>query len=603
MSRPVDWSPVGLDIDPTPGDPVLVLSGGREYLEVADAINGAASAMARLDVDGAVSAAVDALVEARDDTIGQIRKAHARYTAAGDALISYANVLESVQSDTARALEDARAAFDEQADATRTRTYYTQLAEVETDPATRATYLQHADLAADTLTTSQQVMARAQREVTTAVDVRDQAAEHAANHIHHTTASDGLDDSWWDNWGSKIVAAVADVADLVSQITGTLAVVVAFIPVVGQALAGALLVITAVTAITSALANIALAATGKRTWAQAGVAVASAALSTLGLGTAARAATGISKTALSAGARQSATGLKNLGTSGLQDGATGLDRQPVCKVSFGTCFTAGTLIHTPHGDRPIETLRAGDQVYCYDQTTSATTVETVEETFERTTRTLIHLTIAGHVLTTTPEHPFMVHELGWIQATDLHPGDHLITADERHATVDAIETKTADASDAVTVYNLHVHTHHTYYVLAGNHPVLVHNMAGHQIALAEHEAAGGHAIARHVGRSDAFLKSRDIELASTFRDVAAAERATAENLRANAKRIGSWLEGTKGQLPIRNSMSPADGRVYVRGEDRFVSPHEVVTFLRRNPAMPDGYHIVTSYPTINKDLL
>ncbi|WP_425436243.1 helix-turn-helix domain-containing protein, partial [Luteimicrobium subarcticum] len=37
VSRPSDWSPVGLDIDPTPGDPVLVLAGGRDYLDVATA--------------------------------------------------------------------------------------------------------------------------------------------------------------------------------------------------------------------------------------------------------------------------------------------------------------------------------------------------------------------------------------------------------------------------------------------------------------------------------------------------------------------------------------------------------------------------------------
>ncbi|WP_148284319.1 polymorphic toxin-type HINT domain-containing protein [Luteimicrobium xylanilyticum] len=580
-------------IDPTPGDPVLVLSGGREYLEVAAAINGAASAMTRLDVDGAVSAAVDALVEARDDTIGQIRKAHARYTAAGDALITYAGVLDTVQSDTARALEAARAAFDEQADATRTRTYYTQLAEVETDPVARATYLQHADLAADTLTTSQQVMARAQREVTTAVDVRDRAAEHAADHIHHTTASDGLDDSWWDNWGSKIVAAIADVADLVSQITGTLAMVVAFIPVVGQALAGALLVITAVTAITSALANIALAATGKRTWAQAGVAVASAALSTLGLGTAARAATGISKTALAAGTRQSATGLKNLGTSGLQDGATGLDRQPVCKVSFGTCFTAGTLVATPDGDRPIEDLRAGDVVHCYDQTTGTRTIETIEETFARPTTTLIHLTIAGHVLTTTPEHPFMVHGLGWIQATDLHPGDLLITADERHATVDAIETKTADASDAVTVYNLHVHTHHTYYVLAGNHPVLVHNMAGHNgiAPTASGERArfisdqrrthildgdvtgGGHRWPGGPGKSPFPREWSDDEIMEHVSNVVTDPRST-------------WSEGGPGGALFTRTGRPA--RFVVVGERQGVRI-KVVT-------APAGEGIVTAYP-------
>src|SRR5690606_31584855 len=40
------------------------------------------------------------------------------------------------------------------------------------------------------------------------------------------------------------------------------------------------------------------------------------------------------------------------------------------------------------------------------------------------------------------------------------------------------ETEQRDDTDAETVYNFHVETHHNYYVHAGDTPVLVHN-AGH----------------------------------------------------------------------------------------------------------------------------
>jgi hypothetical protein len=106
----------------------------------------------------------------------------------------------------------------------------------------------------------------------------------------------------------------------------------------------------------------------------------------IGLGAAAKAATGISKAAFKAGARETAAGLKGLGEGALK----GFGKKTFCKVGFGTCFTAGTLIRTPDGDRPIETLRAGDKVWCYDQTTGTQTLETVEETFVRTTTTLFH---------------------------------------------------------------------------------------------------------------------------------------------------------------------------------------------------------------------
>ncbi|MFC8734554.1 hypothetical protein ACFT5B_19025, partial [Luteimicrobium sp. NPDC057192] len=61
---------------------------------------------------------------------------------------------------------------------------------------------------------------------------------------------------------------------------------------------------------------------------------------------------------------------------------------------------------------------------------------------------------------------------------DLRPGD-LLTTPDATVVLDGVRTETVDETDAVTVYNIHVHTHHTYYVLAGDVPVLVHNAAGH----------------------------------------------------------------------------------------------------------------------------
>ncbi|MGC5166719.1 polymorphic toxin-type HINT domain-containing protein [Luteimicrobium sp. DT211] len=595
--RPTDWSPVGLDIDPTPGDPVLVLSGGREYLDVADSIDAAAAAMARLDVVGAVSQAVDALMDRKEDTISEVRKAHARYQAAGEALVSYASTLEQVQSDTLAALQRARGAHADAADAARTEHSYQDLAESETDAATKTQYKHKATTAADGASAAHATIAAAQDDINAAVSTWDRAADSAADQITEITSHDDLNDSWWDNWGSKLVAAIADIADLVSTIAGILAVVVAFIPVVGTALAGVLIVVAAVAAIVSALANIALAATGERSWGEAGIAIAGAALSVIGLGAAAKAATGISKAAFKAGARETMVGLNGVGADGLRGGLKGFGKEPFCKVGFGTCFTAGTLVSTPDGDRPIETLRAGDKVYTFDQASGVQLLETVEETFVRTTTRLFHLTIGGATVTTTAEHPLMVTGMGWVQAADLRPGD-LLTTPDGTVTLDELRAETVDETAAVTVYNIHVRAFHTYYVVAGNAPVLVHNMAGHgKVILAEHEAAGGHVIARHVAKSDAYLKSREIRWASSFVDLATAERVIAANMRSNARKIEKWLAGDGPTEELHNTMSSGAGKVYIRARGVFVPAGGVVTVLRRNPAMPEGYHIVTSYPT------
>ncbi|MFC8796918.1 polymorphic toxin-type HINT domain-containing protein [Promicromonospora sp. NPDC057138] len=455
VMRPSDWSPVGLDSDPTPGDPVLVLSGGQEYLEVADSIDNAASAMSRLDVAGTISQAVDSLMEAKEDTIGEIRKAHSRYLAAGEALVGYASSLERAQSETLAALEQARTAQDEAQSASGSQSRWQELADSAKDDAEKAEYQRQADQAGNDAEQASSTISTARGTVESAVSDRDRAAEHAVDRIEDITSSDDLNDGWWDNWGSKLVAAIADIADMISTIAGILAIIVAFIPVVGAALAGVLIVIAAVAAIVSAVANITLAATGERSWAEAGIAIAGAALSVIGLGGAAKAAMGLSK-GLAKGAFK----------QGLKKGW--------CKFGFGQCFVAGTLIHTPDGERPIEDIRVGDKVWARNLDTGMDELQIVEQTFVRQTNALFHLTINGSVVSTTAEHPFMVEGRGWLDAAFLHVGDTLVTPDGT-VTVDAIEVETRAEVDVETVYNFHVETHHNYFVYAGDTPVLVHN--------------------------------------------------------------------------------------------------------------------------------
>jgi hypothetical protein len=457
--RPSDWSPVGLDADPTPGDPVLVLSGGQEYLEVAGSIDNAASAMSRLDVEGTVSQAVDALMATKEDTIGEIRKAHGRYVAAGEALVGYASALERVQSETLAALDKARDAQDAAQAASGSKDRWQDLADSAKDETDKAEYEQKARQADGEADQAAGAISSAKSSIESAVSDRNRAAEHAIDRIEEITGSDDLNDGWWEDWGSKLVAAIADIADMISTIAGILAIIVAFIPIVGTALAGVLIVIAAVAAIVSAVANITLAATGERSWAEAGLAIAGAALSLIGLGAAAKAATGLAKGITKGAFKQ-----------GMKKGW--------CKFGFGKCFVAGTLIRTPDGERPIEEIRVGDKVWAHNLEMGLDELQLVTETFVRTTTELFHLTIAGAVVSTTAEHPFMVHGRGWLDAAFLKVGDLLVTPNGTTVPVEAIETEERTDADAETVYNFHVETHHNYYVHAGNTPILVHN-AGH----------------------------------------------------------------------------------------------------------------------------
>jgi hypothetical protein len=77
----------------------------------------------------------------------------------------------------------------------------------------------------------------------------------------------------------------------------------------------------------------------------------------------------------------------------------------------------------------------------------------------------------GGELWATCSHPFWVDGKGWTDAKNLSVGDRL--CDERNRPVTVAEIRTEDRTTGT--FNLTVDGVHTYYVLAGDAPVLVHN--------------------------------------------------------------------------------------------------------------------------------
>ncbi|MFG3662526.1 polymorphic toxin-type HINT domain-containing protein, partial [Streptomyces sp. NPDC047706] len=147
---------------------------------------------------------------------------------------------------------------------------------------------------------------------------------------------------------------------------------------------------------------------------------------------------------------------------------------PSCK-----CFLAGTAVLMADGKtKSIEEIELGDKVL-------ATDPETGEQGPREVTSLIVtkddkrfnELSIATEAgikkLTATHEHPFWSpSELDWVPAADLQPGMTLRTDDG--ATVIVTANK-AFATTFSTTYNLTVDDLHTYYVVAGTTPVLVHN--------------------------------------------------------------------------------------------------------------------------------
>ncbi|WP_276145774.1 polymorphic toxin-type HINT domain-containing protein [Streptomyces europaeiscabiei] len=142
------------------------------------------------------------------------------------------------------------------------------------------------------------------------------------------------------------------------------------------------------------------------------------------------------------------------------------------------CFLAGTDVLMADGTtKDIEDIEPGDKV-------QATDPETGESGAREVTRLIVtrddkrfnELSIATEngieQLTATHEHPFWSpSENDWIEADDLAPGMTLL-ADKGNM---VIVTGSRPYRQQATTYNLTVDGLHTFYVLAGETPVLVHN--------------------------------------------------------------------------------------------------------------------------------
>ncbi|MGQ4385512.1 polymorphic toxin-type HINT domain-containing protein [Streptomyces sp. SAS_270] len=154
-------------------------------------------------------------------------------------------------------------------------------------------------------------------------------------------------------------------------------------------------------------------------------------------------------------------------------GETGVNLRSPCK-----CFLAGTDVLMADGTtKNIEDVKLGDHVKATDPKTGKTQPRKVARLIRtESDKYFNELSIATkdgiEKLTATHEHPFWSpSEHDWVEAGALQPGMTLRTDDGSAVIVTGNRAFTRHAR----TYNLTVDGLHTYYVLAGNTPVLVHN--------------------------------------------------------------------------------------------------------------------------------
>ncbi|MGW7409720.1 polymorphic toxin-type HINT domain-containing protein [Streptomyces sp. NPDC054833] len=142
-------------------------------------------------------------------------------------------------------------------------------------------------------------------------------------------------------------------------------------------------------------------------------------------------------------------------------------------------FTPDTQVLMAHGKtKAIGKIKTGDKVEAADPATGKHKGgRTVQHVWINHDYDLVDLQIrladgTTATLHTTSKHPFWDDTRhAWIPAGKLTPGDALNTVTNHHVRVAAVTSHPGDRD----MYNLTVEQLHTYYVLAGEEPVLVHN--------------------------------------------------------------------------------------------------------------------------------
>ncbi|EQA43152.1 intein C-terminal splicing domain protein [Leptospira broomii serovar Hurstbridge str. 5399] len=216
------------------------------------------------------------------------------------------------------------------------------------------------------------------------------------------------------------------------------------------------------------------------------------------------------------------TGLGASDSNGFIDKNTG-------KYVQRTCFTAGTLIRTKSGLKPIEKIEIGDLVLSLDPKTGELSYKKVLRLFSNETPIVHRITYTnGNVINTTWNHPFFIRGKGFTEVRNIQPEERSVTVasirnsyriergsgiqigaslaslgsrstnsnsatwkDEIRGTVGI--AKIEEVYEKTKVYNFEVEENHTYFV--GKDGVLVHNDAscgpGYVAGLKEAVAANG----------------------------------------------------------------------------------------------------------------
>lgn len=239
--RPRNWQPLCY-VDPVPGDPDRVASLGKKLKKTAEELERQVRNLKAIsEVESWDSDAGREFRKRAEGCHGKLDAARKRYATAaaalGDDVVDvgggyqdkvhasskgYASDLNRAQQIADAALKEAQSAEDEK------RAAGAKL--VDTDDDDRRKSLEDLQKDAD------DTIKAAQEKIEEAKRIRDAAAKRACDAIDEVISDDALKDGFWDS----LLDDIATITGLIATVCGVLSLLVGWIPVIGQALAGIL---------------------------------------------------------------------------------------------------------------------------------------------------------------------------------------------------------------------------------------------------------------------------------------------------------------------------------------------------------------------------
>lgn len=114
------------------------------------------------------------------------------------------------------------------------------------------------------------------------------------------------------------------------------------------------------------------------------------------------------------------------------------------------------------------------------------------------------------------------------------------------------------------------------------------------------EGPDGHTLRRHVGKSDEDIRDRALRThhdVSCFDDAETAQGSVDEAFAENQSRIGRWLAAGRGNLALHVRFDHTIGRVFRFDRLRCERSENADVILERRPALPQGYTVITAFPS------